>query len=196
MRTMSHILWLNEHPQIANKKKLFWSKVKTSKRSECWPWLAGRFLTGYGAFKILGKNFGSHRVALLFHLHFMPMDRQVHVRHQCHNKLCCNPYHLKLGEAADNLNDSKIAGRLPTGDRHYSRKQPWRLCRGDAHRKAHHASIKRFDRHPKAKLTCKIVKRCRRLYATGKHTIKEFADHYGVSISVMHNALVGKTWKF
>jgi hypothetical protein len=42
----------------------FWSKVDRSGGPDaCWPWTAGMFSTGYGAFKVDGRTLKASRMA-------------------------------------------------------------------------------------------------------------------------------------
>lgn len=90
----------------------FWAKVQVGKRKECWPWMAGRERTGYGAFVILRptkKKIGAHRFAYeLVHGRLLP---GFHVTHVCDNPPCCNPYHLKADTPFGNVLDMDRKGR-------------------------------------------------------------------------------------
>ena len=103
----------------------------------CWPWTAGRFGTGYGAFKVRGRNHHAHRIAYeLAHDEPIPSDPdapKVFVCHACDNPPCCNPAHLWLGTTTDNMRDASTKGRLATGNRNGSRTHPDRIPRGDRH---------------------------------------------------------------
>ena len=75
----------------------FWAKVDTSGGPDaCWPW-TGATADGYGRLRVNGTNTRAHHFAL--------------VRHICHNRLCCNPYHLLTGTHRDNMRDKREAGR-------------------------------------------------------------------------------------
>jgi DNA-binding XRE family transcriptional regulator len=39
-----------------------------------------------------------------------PIPAGLQVRHQCHNRICCNPKHLLVGTHQDNKDDNKRAG--------------------------------------------------------------------------------------
>ena len=51
------------------------------------------------------------------------LDRQVVVRHTCHNRQCVNPEHLAIGTPQDNNLDTIQAGRRPA--RHNSKHPEW-----------------------------------------------------------------------
>lgn len=85
----------------------FWVKVDTS--GECWEWAASKFRTGYGQFTINGHPVSAHRFAYMDT--FGPIPHGLMVRHSCDNRLCCNPRHLSLGTAQDNMDDKVSRGR-------------------------------------------------------------------------------------
>jgi hypothetical protein len=95
---------------------VFWSRVDRRGPTECWPWMAGRFPFGHGAFSIGGKPRKASRVAWTLTHGAIPAG--LLVRHMCHNPPCCNPAHLALGTHADNMRDMTDAGRRPAGERH------------------------------------------------------------------------------
>lgn len=81
----------------------FWSKV--DKTGECWVWVAGRFVTGYGAY----RNQGAHRVS--WGLMNGPIPAGLFVLHRCDNPPCVRPDHLFLGTHTDNMHDKVAKGR-------------------------------------------------------------------------------------
>lgn len=93
----------------------FWSKVDIRGENECWNWTAStnklfpRRPIGYGTFGIRkGKFIGAHRMAyILTYGNIGDKD----VCHKCDNPLCCNPKHLFLGTALDNVRDMFNKGR-------------------------------------------------------------------------------------
>lgn len=82
----------------------FWSKVgKSVEPNACWPWVAGIFPSGYGAFTMPdGSCRRAHRVA-------WTLDKgdpgELFVLHKCDNRKCCNPGHLYVGTHDDNMKD-------------------------------------------------------------------------------------------
>lgn len=94
----------------------FWTKVNVSGGPEaCWPWIAGRFASGYGAFKRGDKIVRAHRVA--YELYRGPVADGMHVLHSCDNPVCCNPRHLRVGTHGDNMRDRQARGLYPKGRR-------------------------------------------------------------------------------
>lgn len=91
----------------------FWSKVAIGERNECWPWLAGKFDSGYGAFSLRpGKLVRAHRFAFTLY-----WGAPVHnALHECDNKPCCNPWHLWDGTTMENVADRDAKGRQARGE--------------------------------------------------------------------------------
>ena len=94
----------------------FWSKVDKRGPDECWPWKASRLPRGYGQFGVGKKVPHSHRVAYFLHYNNDPYPLQV--LHTCDNPPCCNPKHLFLGTAFDNVTDMIVKGRSTRGESH------------------------------------------------------------------------------
>lgn len=84
----------DKYPEVLREKdeRRFWSKV--DKQSECWIWTAGVTPSGYGSFKLLGKNTAAHRLAYTITKGAIPND--LVLDHICRNRLCVNPDHLEI----------------------------------------------------------------------------------------------------
>lgn len=88
----------------------FWAKV--NKTDSCWLWTASTRM-GYGAFKLRGTVFDSHR--LIWLMANGPLDDGYEVCHKCNNRLCVRLDHLYAGTRSDNMQDSLKAGTFRTG---------------------------------------------------------------------------------
>lgn len=89
--------------------------ANTVKTDTCWLWTGATTNGGYGILK--GRKL-VHRVS--YELHKGAIPAGLHIRHQCHNRLCVNPAHLLVGTAQENMDDSVRDGRLPTGEQHHN----------------------------------------------------------------------------
>lgn len=94
----------------------FWPKVdqRGGDVDQCWPWIAGRWPTGYGQFFMPGRGPVNNRVyahRIAYELHYGPIPKGLFVLHRCDNRPCCNPTHLWLGTIGDNNRDRGAKGR-------------------------------------------------------------------------------------
>lgn len=86
----------------------FWRKV--DKSGDCWEWRGFRGANGYGKAHLTRKpSTYAHRIA--WTLTNGPIPKGMHVCHHCDNPPCCNPAHLFLGTAKDNVHDMMVKGR-------------------------------------------------------------------------------------
>lgn len=139
--------------------------------SGCWEW-KGTKRRGYGR-TIIGsrkdgtrQNITAHRLAYETWVGEIPVGYEV--CHKCDNPSCINPDHLFVGTRQDNINDRERKSRN---------------------------IIKTGEEHPRAKLSKKIVKEARWEHAFCGTSYQKLADKYGVSKTVMRNAIDCKTWK-
>lgn len=98
----------------------FWSNVNIKSLSECWEWQRALNTGGYGLFSVKAPSdvyertgrtsiqILAHRVAASTVMDVMPADQ---VMHECDNRQCCNPNHLRTGTPLDNHRDMVAKGR-------------------------------------------------------------------------------------
>jgi hypothetical protein len=77
----------------------FWAKVSIANDDDCWGWRNATNRKGYGILILDGKSKLAHRVA--WELCFGEIPHGQMVLHKCHNRDCCNPSHLAIGDKPD-----------------------------------------------------------------------------------------------
>ena len=104
------------HDDIAEK---FWAHVKRTEDTEqCWEWQG--YITPYGyGFNNQGY---AHRIAWAIH-NDQEIPKGLFVLHNCDNRKCANPHHLRLGTAKDNAQDRVARTPAWTGGRRLNEQQ-------------------------------------------------------------------------
>lgn len=165
-----------------NEIKRFWKKVNIQ-HGGCWNWVGYINKWGYGTFGMFGDVFLAHRVSWIICTRTSP--GQLCVLHRCDNPNCVRPDHLFLGTDLDNARDKIKKGRMvlnpPSGNRHWSKRMPQKIARG--------------ERNGQAILTDIVVASIRDEYSKGGITFKEIGNRYGMDLSSVRNAIVGRTWR-
>jgi hypothetical protein len=203
-------------PELSEKdKERFWrfvnkdgptldqSKQHYEGLGNCWEWEGTILATGYGQIKHGGEKFSTHRLAWFIANGEIP-DGMV-VMHQCDNRRCCRPAHLRVGSSGDNNRDAAVKGRQPSGDQSWSRLHPERLARGERNGARLHPEtrprgnshytrmrpdlVMRGERNGMAKLTDEQVAYIR----TSQDTGKQLAKKLGVSESNISSIRCGKS---
>jgi hypothetical protein len=181
----------------------FWAKVDRRGPDECWPWLAYLNENGYGIFNGPGTRggvFKAHRFAYELTIGPIPNDRTID--HECRNRRCCNPSHLRIATAKENaengfyaLKTHCIRGHALTEENLYPTAR-WRRCKECARIRARgrDAVLPRESR-AHVKLSESAVKIIRAEYRTGTVTQKALGLRFGVSRSAILGVLRGENWK-
>ena len=93
----------------------FWKNVNMQDMDSCWHWINFVDKLGYGYTRFGGDGSRkAHRLA--YELTWGSIPDRVCVCHRCDNPSCCNPYHLFLGTAADNMADKVSKNRQTKGE--------------------------------------------------------------------------------
>lgn len=148
-------------------EQYFWTYVIPGPFTECWVWSGPTRRAGYGVLYFHKHRVPAHRLS--WELHNGPIPDGLFVCHSCDNPPCCNPYHLFLGKAVDNVRDMDAKGR--------------RVRMGFSG-ETNHA----------AKLTEPQVLEIRRRFAQGEQQAA-LAKEYGVTQTHMRRVLHGENWR-
>lgn len=99
--------------------------------NECWEWQRKVNTYGYGSLWVLdrGRSIGVHR--LVWEINYGPIPEGLLVLHECDNRKCCNPQHLKLGTDFDNAQDRVVRGRGAVGLNNGRYTKPENTARGE-----------------------------------------------------------------
>lgn len=79
---------------------------------ECWPWQSALSEDGHPRFGAEGTQWWVHRLVYEERYSAIPDYPERLVMHLCNNSKCCNPNHLFLGTAADNMAHAGLTGTL------------------------------------------------------------------------------------
>lgn len=150
-----------------NLLRRFWSKVNITGIDDCWIWTGSKTPLGYGGINIGGRWHSAHRKSFEFSYGHLPLN--LDVLHRCDNPPCCNPKHLFLGTAKDNMMDAAKKSRM---------------------------GKTRGEDHPKTTITLSQVAELRKLYASGQFTQEQLACKFHVCRATIHNIVSFKTWKY
>jgi hypothetical protein len=90
--------------------RLFASVNRSGGEDACWPKKTNS-KRGYSTVKFNGKYELTHRASYMHFNGVVEIPKGLMVMHTCDNPPCCNPKHLILGTATDNVHDMHNKGR-------------------------------------------------------------------------------------
>jgi hypothetical protein len=100
--------------------------------------------------------------------------------HTCDNPPCCNPAHLRpADDNLENIADAKAKGRVQSGRKHWSRRRPDLVARGE-----HNGG---------AKITADVVQEIRKLVADGLSQY-EAARRFGLHERYVNLIITRRRW--
>lgn len=145
----------------------FWSKV--AKGDGCWEWTGPRQTDGYGLFWDGRGQVRAHRYA--YGLDRIPVG--LSVLHECDNRRCVRPDHLRVGTQRENMADMDARGR---------RFSPLVGRPQDG------------ERNGNARVTAEQVAHIRGMAQAG-HYHDAIADGFGINRATVSYIARGKTWR-
>jgi len=135
----------------------------------CLLWLGCTQPNGYGRVSVNYKAWLVHRYIYTLYHGEIPSGKVV--RHACDVRNCCNPAHLLLGTAKDNIADMHKRGR---------------------------ANPPRGEQHFRSKLTERSVRKIREMWGSNLATLdqlaEQFAEQFGVSRAAVYQVVQRKAW--
>jgi hypothetical protein len=143
----------------------FWAHVDRRENDGCWEWQGVINRGGYGVFALgtWHKRTTAHRFSWILANGNIPDG--LFVLHNCDNRKCCNPSHLRLGTHLDNMRDKAVRGHVSG------------------------------ERNPRAKLTWKQVREIRSRYVPNQISYRKLAKEYGVHMSVIKDIVKKIIWR-
>jgi hypothetical protein len=132
----------------------------------CWEWTAEITSGGYGMIREGTKKYYAHRAA--YTLQVAPIPTGMIILHECDNRSCVRPDHLRIGTHADNMKDKRLKGR---------------------------GIYVRGEHHPHVKLTTEQVLDIRKVRSSVRISNTKLAKYFNVSPSTVANIVHRRVWK-
>lgn len=182
----------------------------------CWMWTGKRAKGGYAAMYVLGLRGFGHRFAFGAIRGYVPTGCSIVLHHTCRNPACVNPNHLEEVTQSAHARLARLspevraerARRLVAINRSPEhreriaalRRAEWRAGKYSRaeYRCAQADGLSRAMsgvRNPRRKLTVACVRKIRRIYATGRFSVRQLAPKYGVSFATIWAIVSGRSWR-
>lgn len=154
-------------------RERLWAGIARGGPYECWPWTRNKTPQGYGliwrsSVQGAGRSVLTHRA--VYEDQVGPIPAGLLVCHRCDRPACCNPAHLFVGTAQDNVDDMISKGRNRVGKGPYG------------------------ESHHLAKLSYRAADEIRGAYEEGM-SCASLARAYGVAYTAIVQVVRGKTWR-
>lgn len=88
----------------------FMNFVNPEPNTGCWLWSGAIDKSGYGVFRLEGKNKKAHRMS--YHIFKEDIPEKLQVNHKCDVRCCVNPDHLWVGTQKENILDAVSKKRM------------------------------------------------------------------------------------
>lgn len=163
---LHHEAFFGKQTRPIKSKGIRWLEIvfNSGRQTGCINWPFSARETGYGQIFINGIRTTAHRVICVWENG--PPTTGHQAAHECGNRRCCNPSHIKWKTPKENGEDKIVHGTHMQGSQIYN-----------------------------AKLTDEIVISIRDEYLLGKSTMLAMASRYNVTLSTIFDVVHRKTWK-
>lgn len=168
------------------KAAAFWERVEIRAEKECWPWVGGSLHKfGYGRLAVMTKE-GRWKQVTTSHMacyltHGAPEQGLNHALHSCDNPRCCNPDHLRWGNAKMNRTDALVRGRDSAPPLNTKGRNVGKMPRGES---LHNQSLTEIQ-----------VREIWRLHLAGGMTIAAIAVEVGAKAHSVADVARGRSWR-
>jgi hypothetical protein len=98
--------------KVINPMIRFNQKYIVNVETGCWEWQDRLNIDGYGLLKINGKSIRAHRYAYEYFVG--PLDINLEICHNCNNRKCVNPKHLRQDTQKSNMIDKSYLRTNPS----------------------------------------------------------------------------------
>lgn len=139
---------------------------KINKKSEDECWEWKGYTDKNGYGRIMINHITYRAHRIAYELTHGSIPKGLYVLHHCNNPPCCNPNHLYAGTQKDNMKQMIVDGHSCVG-----------------------------EKHPMGKLRGEDILKIKKLYSTGRYTLKEIGIMFGTSDKNIHLIKSNKRWK-
>lgn len=83
----------------------FWRHIEIDVQTQCWNWTGKLINSGYGLFGVGTKKENKFKTSHRWSYEYFrgSIIKPFTVDHLCHNRICCNPFHLEVVSQKENV---------------------------------------------------------------------------------------------